>query len=1095
MYKRITYLVIVSLLLFYPALSQPKKADNSQEVQLMKSEIFNGLKIRNIGPARNSGRISDFAVNPENQAEYYVAVASGGVWKTTNSGTTWTPVFDSQGSYSIGCVSLDPDNSQVVWVGTGENNNQRSVAYGDGIYKSTDGGQSWNHMGLKNSEHISKIIVDPENSDVIYVAAVGPLWSAGGDRGVFKSTDGGKTWDNVLFISPHTGVADMVMDPRNSKVLYAAAHQRRRHVFTYISGGPESALYKSTDGGATWSKLENGMPKNDIGRIGLAIAPSNPDIVYAIVEAEGKDGGFYRSTDRGASWKKMNDYYTSGNYYSEIVCDPQNENLVYSMDTWMHYTEDGGKTFQRINERGKHVDNHAMWIDPDNTSYLLVGCDGGVYESFDGGDSWNYKRNLPVTQFYKVATDNAEPFYNVYGGTQDNFSMYGPAQTTSVTGIPNSEWIMTNGGDGFESQADPTDHHIVYAQAQYGWLVRYDKRTGQRVSIKPIEGPDEEAYRWNWDSPLLISPHQHTRLYFAANKLFRSDDRGNNWEVISPDLSRQIDRNKIKVMGKVWSMDAVAKNNSTTIYGNIVALAESPLQEDLLYVGTDDGLIQVSEDGGQNWRKTDKFPGVPDTTYVNFLMASQHDVNTVYAAFNNHKRGDFKPYILKSTDKGGSWQSVASDLPERGSVYSLAEDHVQPGLLFAGTEFGLFFSRNDGKNWIQLKNGLPTIAIRDLEVQKRENDLVLASFGRGFYVLDDYSPLREVSSTSLAQEARLFPVKTVKKYIQSEPLGMNVNSFLGDAYYTAENPPYGAIFTYYLKEDIKTLKQQRQELEKQTEEAGGTIKYPQPDEIRSEDQEPDPYLLFVVKDAEGNTVRKIKTTAKKGIQRINWDLRYPASDPIELKSNQGYNPWDDQPLGPLVTDGKYQVTMGKFVNGEYTQLAGPVQFEVKSLNRSTLENVAPVATLEFQQKVSGLKRAVDGVVKTLSEYENQLQFMDEAIRNTPDLAQDMLKEINDLQKRIDNLQIDLSGDASLARRNFPTKPSISSRVGLIVYGLWNTTAEPTGTMRDSYQAAANQFEPLLNRVNQVKDEIGSLQDRLEQAEAPFTPGRLPKWQK
>ncbi|MEL6653295.1 MAG: glycosyl hydrolase, partial [Bacteroidota bacterium] len=670
---RKTSFLLLALCLSLPlSMMAQKKKKNKNEEEPTKEEYFlksshlSGLKFRSVGPALTSGRIIDLAVNPDNRFEYFVAVASGGVWKTTNAGTTYEPVFDRQGSYSIGCVTMDPNNHNVVWVGTGENNGQRSVAYGDGVYKSVDGGRSWKNMGLKNSEHIGMITVDPRNSDRVFVAAQGPLWSEGGDRGLYLTSDGGKTWESVLEIDEHTGISEVLMDPRNPDIMYATAWQRRRHVWTFISGGPGSALYKSTDGGETWSKSQKGFPGGDLGRIGMAISPVNPDVVYAIVESSGDKGGFYRSENQGTSWKRMSGYATSGNYYQEIVADPVNVNRVVSLNTYAMVTVDGGKTWNRLGEKHKHVDNHVLFIDPDHPSYHLMGCDGGIYESYDSGKNWIFKPNLPVTQFYKVSTDNDEPFYHIYGGTQDNWSMGGPSRTINAHGIMNQDWYTTNGGDGFESQVDPENPNIVYAQAQYGWLVRHDKQSGESVPIQPQPDKDEAAYRWNWDAPLLISPHNPQRLYFAANKVFRSDDRGNTWKTISGDLSRQLDRNTLPVMGKVWGMDAVAKNISTSIYGNIVALDESPLKEDLLYIGTDDGLIHVTEDAGANWRKLDGVAGVPERTYVNMLLTSQHDANTVYAAFNNHKMGDFKPYLYKSTDKGMTWTAIANNLPERG---------------------------------------------------------------------------------------------------------------------------------------------------------------------------------------------------------------------------------------------------------------------------------------------------------------------------------------------------------------------------------------------------------------------------------------------
>ena len=711
------------LILFSFLFASEDENENSRSNYYLDDISLSAYKFRTIGPALTSGRISDFAVNPDNYHEYYVATSSGGVWKTVNSGVTYKPIFDGQGSYSIGCVTLDPNNPHAVWVGTGENNNQRSVAYGDGVYLSRDGGESWENKGLKESEHIGKIIIDPRDSDLIYVAAIGPLWSEGGDRGVFKSTDGGNKWEAVLELDKHTGVTDLIMDPRDPDVLYAAAHQRRRHVFTLVGGGPGSALYKTTDGGVNWEKLKRGLPSTVMGRIGLAVSPANSDVIYAIVEAMNGQQGTYRSSNRGASWKKMSDYVTSGNYYQEIVAHPTDVNTLFSMSTYNMVSYDGGKAFQRLGEKDKHVDNHALWINPENPDHMLNGCDGGIYETFDNALNWHFKANLPVTQFYKVAVDNDLPFYNVYGGTQDNWSLGGPSRTTNRNGITNDDWFVTLGGDGFESQIDPDDANIVYSQYQYGNLYRFDKQSGERVDIKPRAHRGEDAYRWNWDAPLHVSAHVPERIYFAANKMFRSDDRGQSWEVISEDLTRQIDRNQLKVMGRVWSFEAIEKNRSTSKYGTLVAFHESLLNRDLLFVGSDDGLIHVTEDGGRTWEKISRFPGVPDMTYVNMIIASQHDENVVYAAFNNHKRGDFTPYLLKSTNKGQTWKSISSNLPKRGSIYSIAEDYENPDLLFSGTEFGVFFSVDGGKHWKQLKSGLPTIAVRDLAIHRGEDDL------------------------------------------------------------------------------------------------------------------------------------------------------------------------------------------------------------------------------------------------------------------------------------------------------------------------------------------------------------------------------------
>jgi photosystem II stability/assembly factor-like uncharacterized protein len=527
------------------------------------SATFNGLALRSLGPAINSGRVVAFAVHPQNRSRFYAAAASGGVWKTDNSGTTWTPIFDNEGSYSIGALVLDPKNPNVLWVGTGENNSQRSVGYGDGVYRSDDGGKSWKNMGLKTSEHIGRIVIDPRNSNVVYVAAEGPLWGPGGDRGLYKTTDNGSTWKKVLSISENTGVYDVVIDPRNPDHLLASAYQRRRHVWTLINGGPESAIYRSTDAGATWSKVTSGLPKEEMGRIGLAMALTNPDIIYASIESTDKKGGIFRSTDGGATWEKRNDFDAQAQYYAHPVVDPKNPDRVYVMSVYLQVSDDGCKTLHNLGEKWKHVDNHEIWIDPKSPDFCRVGCDGGIYESHDRGANWRFLANLPITQFYDVTADEDAPFYHVYGGTQDNNTLGGPARTRSGHGITNADWFVTQEGDGFQSRVDPKDPSTVYSESQYGVLVRYDRKNGQITGIQPQPGKGEPPLRWNWDSALVLSPHLHTRLYFAAQKVFRSDDRGDSWKAISPDLTRQIDRNQLPVMGKIWNADAVAKNLST----------------------------------------------------------------------------------------------------------------------------------------------------------------------------------------------------------------------------------------------------------------------------------------------------------------------------------------------------------------------------------------------------------------------------------------------------------------------------------------------------------------------------------------------------
>jgi photosystem II stability/assembly factor-like uncharacterized protein len=1067
--------------------ARPKAADSLKNISLA------GLQFRSVGPAITSGRIADIAVNPNNHSEYYVAAAAGGVWKTSNAGITYNPVFDGEGSFSIGCLAIDPTNTNVVWVGSGENNNQRVVGYGDGIYKSEDGGKSFKNMGLKNSEHIGRIAIDPSNSDIVYVAAYGPVWKSGGERGIYKTTDGGKTWKQVLNVSEHTGFNEVMVDPRFPNIVYAAAHQRQRKVFTYIGGGPESAMYKSTDGGATWNKMMNGIPARDLGRIGLNYSPANPDILYAVVEATEGKGGVFKSTDRGASWEKQGGYTSSGNYYQKIFCDPKDVNKIFVINAYMVVSKDGGKNFTNLGEKSKHIDSHVIWINPHNTNHYLVGCDGGIYESYDAAENWQFKPNLPVTQFYKVATDNAFPFYHIHGGTQDNFSIGGPSRTTSSNGIFNSDWYFTSIGDGFESQVDQSNPDIVYAEAQYGALSRYDKKSGELLYIQPQEQEGEAAYRWNWDAPLHISKYDNRRLYFGANKLFRTDDRGNTWKIISGDLSRQIDRNKLEVMGKVWSVDAVAKNGSTDIYGQTTTIAESHFDENTIYVGTDDGLIQITNDGGKTWTKVDGIAGVPERTYVNQIIASQHDRNVAYVTFNHHRYGDFHPYVYKTTDGGKTWNAIQHNLPERGTAYTIAEDHLNANLLFVGTEFGLYFSVDGGQEWIPLKNGLPTISVKDITIQKRENDLVLATFGRGFYVLDDYTPLRNFKKEDLAKAATIYPVKDALMFIESTPLGVRGKGFQGESFFTTPNPKVGAVFTYYLKEDIKTIKEKRREAEKDKIKKGEAPYYPSIDSLRLEDEQPAPHLLFTVSDENNNVVRRIKAPAKKGMSRIVWDFRYAPFGPVDLTPFDESNAFNSPEIGYMALPGNYKVSLGKFEEGVYTELTAAQPFKAVTLNNATLPATDKKALEDFCKQVAELRRVSTAADEYRNEMLNKIKFIKQAIIETPNLPLSVSKTIASLEKRLTDVNTKLNGDATLARREFETVPSINGRIGGIVGALWSTTAAPTTTFISSYQTAARQFTPVYNELKSIGEEIRNLENILESNKAPYTPGRLPDW--
>ena len=1061
------------LLLSVTAFSKQEKSEQSKKADL--SKVINGLTFRSVGPALTSGRIIDIAVHPTNTAIYYVATAAGGVWKTVNNGTSFEPLFDQQGSYSIGCITIDPNNPNVIWVGTGENNNQRSVAYGDGIYKSEDAGKSWKKMGLETSEHIGMIKIDPRNSQRILVAAYGPLWNAGGQRGIYESKDGGNTWDAILKVDEHTGFNEIHIDRANPDIMYATAHQRRRRVFTYISGGPGSAIYKTIDGGLNWNKINTGLPTGDLGRIGLALSYHDNQVLYAIVEHA--DGGLYKSTNAGASWSKQSDKKTSGNYYQEIFCDPHTEGKLYVMDSYAVQSFDHGKTWSSYGGKNKHVDDHVIWVDPENQYHHIVGSDGGLFETYDNGNMWSFKANLPVTQFYKVAVDNAKPFYNIYGGTQDNFSMGGPSQTNSKAGILNADWFITKGGDGFESAIDPEDPNIVYAQSQYGWLTRFNKATGEKVNIRPIEAKEEKAYRWNWDAPLLISQHKSSRLYFAANKVFKSEDRGNSWEVISPDLSQQQDRNKMEVMGKQWSIDAVAKNKSTSIYGNIVALAESPRQEGLIYAGTDDGLIQITKDGGNSWTKVEDFPGVPKGTYVNYIIASAHNGHAVYAVFNNHKNGDFKPYVCYSKDAGKTWQSVTANLPERGSAYCIQEDPKSEKILFVGTEFGVHVSLDKGQSWEPMKSGLPTVAVRDIAIQADEDDLVLATFGRGFYVLDDYACLRALNASILEEQAYIFPITTAKVYVPANPLGKDGKGFQGDALYAASNAPVASVFNVYIKEAAESLKAKRKAKEKD-----GEVDYPSFDEIRAEDQELEAYVLFEIKNEQGRVVRRMKMAPFTGMKRVEWNFRYSSADPIKLSHKEFKSG------GRLATPGIYKLSVYSIENGAPKILAAEKEFSIEPMyERYTPEQYAQMD--QFFDEVEDAERVLWGLQEQLNDQKKKLKYLMAAVKIVPEIPVAELAELKKINKAINEIDITLNGDVSLSKREFETKTTIGTRIGMISWGFWLNYQLPTKAHYTDLEISKQAMELIITQMKSVQKDIEAYEQKLNDFGAPYTPGR------
>jgi photosystem II stability/assembly factor-like uncharacterized protein len=905
--------------------------------------------------------------------------------------------------------------------------------------------------------------------------------------------DGGATWEKVLNISEHTGVTDLVIDPRNPDVLLAASYQRRRHFFTLINGGPESALHRSTDAGKTWTKITSGLPSVDLGRIGLAISPANPDVIYATVEASDQKGGIHRSRDNGLTWEKRNDFDQGAMYYSQLTADPADVDRLYVMSVFAQVSDDGGQTLRNLGERWKHVDNHVIWVDPAHPHHYLIGSDGGIYESWERGRSWTFVANLPITQFYDIDVDTSKPFYFVYGGTQDNFSLGGPSRTRSNHGILNQDWFVTQGGDGFQSRVDPTDPNTVYAELQHGVLTRFDRRTGERIGIQPQEAKGEPRLRWNWDAPFIISPHAPRRLYIAANKLFRSDDRGNSWKAVSGDLTRQVDRNTLPVMGKVWGADAVAKNQSTAFYSNISALAESPKREGLLYAGTDDGLIQVSEDGGATWRKADSFPRVPKDAYVTRLVASLHDPATVYATFTNHQNADFAPYAIRSTDTGRTWSSIAGDLPKRGSTYAFAEDHADPKLLFVGTEFGLFFTRDGGRRWLQFKGGLPTITVRDIAIHRGENDLVLGTFGRGIYIVDDYRPLRTATPEMLKQEGSLFATRDAIAYVESLQYGLRGKSFQGESFFAAENPPFGAVFTYYLRDGLKTLREQRQEAEKAAAEKKAQSPYPTRDQLRAETEEEPPAILLTVADATGTAIRTLTGPIGKGMQRVAWDLRVPAPVlPRAPRAEDEDNLFASPPIGPMVLPGKYSVTLSKRVGGKIIQLAEPVAFSVLADPAAVAPTTDRERRAAFEQKLTALRRSIAAAVESANASTPRLAAIRRAIDATPAAPRALHDRARELQAALNELLVLLRGDTALARRNEPVPPSISERADGIAGDLSESLWAHTATHEQVFTIASEEFTAVRERLRTLLNtDLPALEQQMEKAGAPWTPGRTP----
>ena len=882
------------------------------------------------------------------------------------------------------------------------------------------------------------------------------------------------------------------MDPRNPDVMYAVSWQRFRNVAVLMDGGPGTGIHKSEDGGETWRELSKGLPEENLGKTGLAISPQNPDVIYATIEVANRKGGFFRSADGGETWEKKNEYISGGtgpHYYQEIFASPHQFDRVYQMDVQMHVTNDGGATFTKLNHESKHSDHHALAFDPNDEDYLIVGVDGGIYETYDLGKSWRYIANLPTTQFYKVAVDYDEPFYNIYGGTQDNNSQGGPSRTMDVSGISNADWWVTLFADGHQSAVDPNNPDIIYAEWQQGNLTRVDRKTGEIVYIRPQPAEGEPLERFNWDAPILISPHDSKTLFYASQRVWKSDDYGDSWTAISGDITRNENRYEQPVMGRTWSYDAAWDFYAMSMYNTITSLSESPLVKGLVYAGTDDGLIQVTEDNGQTWRRIDKLPGVPDRFFVNDIKADLFDADTVYVVVDDHKKGDYSPYLLKSENRGRSWKSIASNLPERHVLWRVVQDHVKPGLMFVGTEFGVFFTVNGGGEWTKLKGGSPNIPFRDLVIQKRENDLVGATFGRSFYVLDDYSALRNVTSEMLQEDVTLFPVRKAPWYVPKRKLGCGkplCTGSQGDSYFVAPNPDFGAIFTYYLPKALQTSQQARRESEKKLEAENKNVKFAGLDKAIDEQREDAPAIVFTVRNAAGEVVRHVEGPAEAGFHRVAWNLRYPALDawvPAVAGEEQR------EGAGVLVVPGTFSVSMQKRVDGVLTDLGQSQSFEVVSIRESTLPGATQEQRVVFESQLDELRRAADGTIKAIDRTSAELDAIKQTlVRSRADTA---LYEIADsIQERM------LAERDRLIRNEISSFFQESSDVTL-TERLWHarfdaasTAYGPTPSQRTSYAIGRRLYDDVVQRLGVLVDtEYEGLKEALDMADVPWTPGR------
>ena len=989
---------------------------------------------RSIGPAVMGGRIDDVAVDERNPSVIYVGAASGGLWKTINAGTTWEPLFDRQSVSSIGDVALAPSNPDIVWVGTGEPNQRQSSTFGDGVYKSTDAGRTWTHMGLRDSQHIGRVIVDAVDPETVYVAALGRLWGANKERGVFKTTDGGRTWTNTLFVNEDTGFVDMVIDPRDRNVLYAAAYQRRRAPWGFNGGGPGSGIYKTTDAGRTWTKLSTGLPQGVIGRIGLAIWRKDPRVLYALVEHR-QAPGTYRSDDGGATWTKVNTLNPRPMYYSKIQIDPTNDQRIYVLGASFFVSSDGGKTFadpatgkpganqgmSPTYDVGVHGDHHALWINPANPKHLILGNDGGLYYSFDASATWDKVNNIPLAQFYGIGVDMQTP-YTICGGLQDTHSWCGPSATRHHIGITNEDWFQINFGDGMYAQIDPTDPDTIYTESQGGNIVRFNRKTGDRKTIKPHPPAGEPAYRFNWTAPIVISPHDPKKIYLGGNRVFTSPDRGDTWTA-SVDLTRAENRDTFQIMGVLPTAEVLSRNDGVSAWGTTTTLAESRVTAGVLWVGTDDGNVAVSKDGGKTWTHVqERIPAPAQRGRVSRVEPSHHDAAVAYVAIDRHEWDDFAPYVFVTRDAGQTWTSVTGNLPAVGWVNVVREHPENPRLLFAGTETGLFVTLNGGARWTRFTGAFPTVPVDDIVIHPRDNDLVVGTHGRALYVLDDIGWLSGVRSPSvITADVHLFPPRpaTVKQLWKHE-------SYMAQRQFIGPNPPQGAVITYHLAS---------------------------PSDAK-----------IVVRGPDKDVVRELAATGEAGFNRVVWDLR--AAPPEGVPGARG----------PYVLPGKYTV---------YLAAAGGA---IPATMQVDWDPLFPVPDEErrlrftFLKEAGELQRRVHRTSSTLSDLRHELT-------KRADLKG--VAAVTAFVSQVEQRQRRLGGGGGGGEEEGGFGGGLRSQVNGLISELEGSGAQqgtlsgPTVVQRARLAAASAEADKLVTDVDKVlSDDLGRLNAELDRLKIP-----------